>query len=215
MVPLFGRLDLSLFSEPHVFVAEILPFLHAFHNPYSCVFCFLLPWIVCHLAVLVVSRREVVKVVVFLHLLNNMVVCMIHVKRSEQKLGVKKWCLVALLPGKSTELEILFWADQLHSYTSQLVNTMCSQKFLEVNVRLRHSVPIGLYFNCFDTPLPLRRSVNEASLSILLNPLLVNIDAKKGTQISSGLVYCTPSWIIWMQTVQQKQLWYNERHTGT
>lgn len=31
---------------------------------------------------------------------------------------------------------------------------------------------------------------------ILLNPLLVNVDVRKGTKISSGMVYFTPSWII-------------------
>lgn len=71
----------------------------------------------------------------------------------------------SLLPGKATELETTFWADQPQSwrFTSRHADVTCGQDFSEVHVRLRHWVPVGLSVKCAATASLQWRSMNQAS----------------------------------------------------
>lgn len=92
-----------------------------------------------------------------------------------------------------------FWADQTQSqYLCHRAST-CSQDFLEVHIRLRGSVPIGLCVNRVAMTWPRRKSTSEALKGKLPLPL-----AQEGHEISSSqgggeVVSSSDWWRGWKQ----------------
>lgn len=66
----------------------------------------------------------------------------------------------------------MFWADQSQSltFTSRHVDVTCSQRFLEVHVKLCRSVPVGLCGDGVANASHWRRSINQALESEDMSP---------------------------------------------